>query len=218
MQWMPQKVQVWRLLSEAAFLRKKCRIICLYWAPQATLHPSRQAVGLTGKHSKLDNELLISVLIKELKAKTRLNPKDHQELTVYQITFKFKYTFHLCPSEKSPIFEIKTNEHIPKVVGIIYCIRTYSHKTANHVSSKRQQKDMIFHRNSLLFQQLKYSRQWSLSEKEFLSLSSFKQVGIQEWQGIYLFLSRFILWLDMNIYTFRFHYSHRQPKRNNFSF
>lgn len=39
-----------------------------------------------------DNELLISVLIKELKAKTRLNPKDHQEHIVYQTTFKFKYT------------------------------------------------------------------------------------------------------------------------------
>lgn len=38
----------------------------------------------------LNNELLISVLIKALKAKTRLNPKDHQEHITYQTTFKFK--------------------------------------------------------------------------------------------------------------------------------
>lgn len=52
----------------------------------------------------LDNELLISVLIKELKAKTRLNPKDHQEHIMYQTTYKFKYTHYTFVRMKNSYF------------------------------------------------------------------------------------------------------------------
>lgn len=84
-----------KIILRSSILKKNAKLSVCIELHKPLFTPQHKLLVSLENTPNLDNEL-ISVLIKELKAKVRLKPKDHWRHTVYQTIFKFTYT-HLTP-------------------------------------------------------------------------------------------------------------------------